>query len=93
MPTHQKKVDQDLQLYLSNTFIDNKQRRMLGMLIGAAGIGIMAMFFLPNPFMQSLIFVLCGGIVFAVGLLLVKAVSVVNEDGGDGDKDQLPEMD
>ncbi|GLS91557.1 transporter [Psychromonas marina] len=54
--------------------LDNKQRKMLGLLISSAGVGIMAMFFVPNPFMQSLIFVLCGGIVLAVGLLLIKAV-------------------
>lgn len=28
---------------------DNKQRRMLGSLIAVAGVGVMAMFFLPNP--------------------------------------------
>jgi solute:Na+ symporter, SSS family len=73
--------------------LDNKQRRMLGLLIAFAGVGIMAMFFLPNPFMQSLIFVLCGGIVLAVGLLLVKAVDKnVSDKDDDDDKEQLPEM-
>jgi len=74
--------------------LDNKQRRMLGLLIAFAGVGIMSMFFLPNPFMQSLIFVLCGGIVLAVGLLLVKAVdkNVSDKDDDDDNKDQLPEM-
>ena len=74
--------------------LDNKQRRMLGLLIAFAGVGIMAMFFLPNPFMQSLIFVLCGGIVLSVGLLLVKAVdkNVSDKDDDDDNKDQLPEM-
>ncbi|MEL0629014.1 sodium:solute symporter family transporter [Psychromonas aquatilis] len=73
--------------------LDNKQRKMLGLLIAAAGIMIMAMFFLPNPFSQSLIFVLCGGIVTAIGLLLVKAISAVSNDGDDDeDKDRLPEM-
>ncbi len=54
--------------------LDNKQRQMLGKLIAVAGVGIMTMFFLPNPMMPSLIFVLCGAIVSGVGLLLVKAV-------------------
>ncbi|PMH45040.1 transporter [Vibrio sp. 10N.286.49.B3] len=54
--------------------LDNKQRRMLGSLISVAGIGIMAMFVLPNPMWGRLIFVLCGVIVLLVGLLLVKAV-------------------
>ncbi|WP_160060275.1 sodium:solute symporter family transporter [Psychromonas sp. L1A2] len=72
--------------------LDNKQRKMLGLLISFAGVGIMTMFFLPNPFMQSLIFVLCGGIVLAIGLLLVNAVdSNVSDDDDDEDKDRLPE--
>ena len=72
--------------------LDNKQRKMLGLLISFAGVGIMTMFFLPNAFMQSLIFVLCGGIVLAIGLLLVNAVdSNVSDDDDDEDKDRLPE--
>ena len=72
--------------------LDNKQRKMLGVLISFAGAGIMTMFFLPNPFMQSLIFVLCGGIVLAIGLLLVNAVDGnVSDDDDDEDKDRLPE--
>jgi SSS family transporter len=54
--------------------LDNKQRRMLGTLIAIAGVGVMAMFVLPNPMWGRMVFVLCGLIVFSVGLLLVKAV-------------------
>jgi SSS family transporter len=75
--------------------LDNKQRRMLGALISFAGVGIMTMFFLPNAFMASLIFVLCGAIVLAVGLLLVNAVDAKVEQGNDNDdedKDRLPEL-
>ncbi|AYV23583.1 MULTISPECIES: transporter [Vibrio] len=54
--------------------LDNRQRRMLGSLIAVAGVGVMAMFVLPNPLWGRFVFVLCGSIVFAVGLLLVKAV-------------------
>lgn len=54
--------------------LDNKQRRMLGSLIAVAGVGVMAMFALPNPMWGRLVFVLCGFIVLAVGLLLVKSV-------------------
>ncbi|MGB5446532.1 MAG: hypothetical protein WBM99_13620, partial [Psychromonas sp.] len=43
-------------------------------LIAIAGVGVIAMFLLPNPMWGRMIFVLCGGIVLAVGLLLVKAV-------------------
>ncbi|MEZ9300424.1 transporter [Vibrio splendidus] len=54
--------------------LDNKQRRMLGSLIAVAGVGVMTMFVLPNPIWGRMVFVLCGLIVFSVGLLLVKAV-------------------
>ena len=54
--------------------LDNKQRRMLGSLIAVAGVGVMTMFALPNPMWGRMVFVLCGLIVFSVGLLLVKAV-------------------
>jgi len=74
--------------------LDNKQRRMLGGLISFAGVGIMTMFFLPNAFMPSLIFVLCGGVVLTVGLLLVNAVDAKREKqhSDKGDDDRLPEL-
>jgi len=54
--------------------LDNSQRKMLGTLIGVAGLTIMTMFFLSNPMWGRCIFLLCGGIVLAVGAVLVKAV-------------------
>ncbi|MDH6023837.1 sodium:solute symporter family protein [Vibrio splendidus] len=60
--------------------LDNKQRHMLGSLIAVSGVAVMAMFTLPNPFWGRMMFVLCGGIVFIVGLLLVKAVDDSVED-------------
>ncbi|CAM4462752.1 sodium:solute symporter family protein [Vibrio agarivorans] len=60
--------------------LDNKQRRMLGSLIAVAGVGVMLMFLLPNPLWGRFIFILCGAIVMAVGLLLVKAVDQTVED-------------
>ncbi|MDH6015261.1 Na+:solute symporter [Vibrio splendidus] len=60
--------------------LDNKQRHMLGSLIAVSGVAVMAMFALPNPFWGRMMFVLCGGIVFIVGLLLVKAVDDSVED-------------
>ncbi len=54
--------------------LDNKQRRMLGSLIAIAGVGVMAMFVLPNPLWGRFVFIGCGAIVLTVGLLLVKAV-------------------
>ena len=60
--------------------LDNKQRHMLGSLIAVSGVAVMAMFALPNPFWGRMMFVVCGGIVFVVGLLLVKAVDDSVED-------------
>ncbi|MEZ8203928.1 transporter [Vibrio splendidus] len=60
--------------------LDNKQRHMLGSLIAVSGVAVMAMFALPNPFWGRMMFVLCGGIVFIVGLLLVNAVDDSVED-------------
>ncbi|MGR5091722.1 sodium:solute symporter family transporter [Vibrio maritimus] len=54
--------------------LDNKQRKMLGSLIAVSGVGVIAMFALPNPLWGRMTFVLCGAIVLGVGLLLVKAV-------------------
>ncbi|PMG30838.1 transporter [Shewanella sp. 10N.286.52.C2] len=60
--------------------LDNKQRKMLGSLISVAGIGIMSMFFIPNEITGRFIFILCGGIVLTVGLVLIKAVDDKIED-------------
>ena len=54
--------------------LDNKQRKMLGTLIAVSGVAVMGMFALPNEMWGRCIFLLCGGIVMGVGLLLVKAV-------------------
>ncbi|MFT2098880.1 sodium:solute symporter family transporter [Marinomonas sp. 2405UD66-6] len=54
--------------------LDNKQRKMLGTLIAIAGVGVMGMCIIPNPLWGRAVFLLCGVIVLAVGLLLVKAV-------------------
>ncbi|GLR02944.1 MULTISPECIES: sodium:solute symporter family transporter [Vibrio] len=54
--------------------LDNKQRQMLGSLIAVSGVGVMAMFLLPNPLWGRMIFVFCGVIVLGVGVALMKAV-------------------
>ncbi|YCO02569.1 sodium:solute symporter family transporter [Vibrio sp. VNB-15] len=54
--------------------LDNKQRQMLGSLIAVSGVGVMAMFLLPNPFWGRMIFVFCGVIVLGVGVALMRAV-------------------
>ncbi|TCS43920.1 sodium:solute symporter family transporter [Reinekea marinisedimentorum] len=83
LPEHREK---DVDLFFTNLAtplvsesaeqkdLDNKQRRMLGTLIAIAGVGVMAMFALPNPLWGRMVFILCGLIVMGVGLLLVKAV-------------------
>ena len=63
--------------------LDNKQRKMLGTLIAIAGVGVMGMFLIPNPFWGRCVFLLCGVIVLGVGLLLVKAVDEVVEEGAE----------
>lgn len=54
--------------------LDNKQRKMLGVLISIMGVGVMGMFLIPNPLWGRCVFLFCGGIVIAVGLLLVSSV-------------------
>ena len=71
--------------------LDNKQRKMLGTLIAIAGAAIMLMFLLSNPLWGRFIFVLCGGIVMGVGLLLVKAVDDTADDMDDSDSEAVAE--
>ena len=59
--------------------LDNRQRSILGKLIVVAGILIMMMFVIPNPFWDRMVFVFCGAIVFAVGVLLVKAMNAATK--------------
>ncbi|GAB1620347.1 sodium:solute symporter family protein [Agarivorans albus] len=53
--------------------LDNKQRSMLGKLIAAAGAFVMLLVVLPNSLGDRLVFILCGAIILAVGVLLIKA--------------------
>ena len=61
---------------------------MLGTLIAIAGMAVMTMFLLAKPIWGRMIFVLCGAIVLAVGLLLVKA----EDDKVAGIKDEAAEL-
>ena len=61
--------------------LDNKQRRMLGILIAVAGIGVMGLALISNPMWGRGIFIFCGAIVLGVGLLLVNAVDDKREKG------------
>jgi hypothetical protein len=54
--------------------LDNRQRILLGRMIAVLGVFIMAMMVLPNPVWGRIVFLLCGAIVFGVGLLLFTAV-------------------
>jgi SSS family transporter len=59
--------------------VDNRQRNILGYLIIVAGLGVTLMFLLPNPFWGRMVFVLCGGIILMIGLLLVGSIQKANE--------------
>lgn len=59
--------------------LDNKQRMMLGRLIQAVGIGVIALLLVPNPLWGRIIFIAVGGIVLLVGTLLVKSVTFVEK--------------
>ncbi|WP_136247915.1 sodium:solute symporter family protein [Halomonas borealis] len=59
--------------------VDNRQRNILGYLIIVAGLGVTLMFLLPNPFWGRMVFVLCGGIILTIGLLLVGSIQKANE--------------
>ncbi|WP_386081947.1 transporter [Vreelandella sp. F11] len=54
--------------------VDNRQRNILGYLIVVAGLAVVLMFLLPNPFWGRMVFVLCGGIILTIGLVLVSSV-------------------
>ncbi|EKY4193978.1 transporter [Vibrio harveyi] len=64
--------------------LDNKQRQMLGSLIAVSGVGVMAMFLLPNPFWGRMIFVFCGVIVLGIGVALMRAVDGNAERASEG---------
>lgn len=64
---------------VSQKILDNKQRKMLGVLISIMGVGVMGMFLIPNPLWGRCVFLFCGGIVIAVGLLLVSSVDEISE--------------
>ena len=54
--------------------VDNRQRNILGYLIIVAGLGVTLMFLLPNPLWGRITFVVCGGIILAIGLVLVGSI-------------------
>ncbi|WP_069383212.1 sodium:solute symporter family transporter [Halomonas caseinilytica] len=61
---------------------DNRQRNILGYLIIIAGLSVTLMFLLPNPFWGRMTFVLCGGIILAIGLALVGSVKKISHEKG-----------
>ena len=50
--------------------LDNRQRSLLGRTVAIAGIFIITMMAIPNPLWGKLVFLLCGGTVFFLGVLL-----------------------
>jgi hypothetical protein len=69
--------------------LDNRQRMLLGRMVAVGGLLIMAMMALPNPLWGRLVFLACGVTVFAVGAMLVFAISEVpaGHDSDDDDDD------
>ncbi|MDO6460663.1 hypothetical protein Q4485_08140 [Granulosicoccaceae sp. 1_MG-2023] len=61
--------------------VDNRQRNILGYLIIVAGLCVTLMFLVPNPFWGRMVFVLCGGIILGIGLLLVGSVEKSSQEG------------
>ncbi|MGI9221326.1 MAG: sodium:solute symporter family transporter [Woeseiaceae bacterium] len=72
--------------------LDNRQRILLGRMVAFAGILVMAMMALPNPLWGRLVFLSCGVVVFAVGVMLFMAVTDVPE-GHDTDADDVDNAD
>ena len=60
--------------------LDNRQRILLGRMIAVAGILIIAMMAIPNPFWGRLVFLSCGSFVFIIGFMLFSATTDVPAD-------------
>ena len=60
--------------------LDNRQRILLGRTVAIAGMFVMAMMVIPNPLWGRLVFLLCGGAVFFVGVLLFTSTTDLPED-------------
>ena len=60
--------------------LDTAQRSMLGKLITVAGFGILAMALIPNEPTGRLLFILCGSMVLAVGIMLMNASKAGQKD-------------
>ncbi|MGI9202708.1 MAG: sodium:solute symporter family transporter [Woeseiaceae bacterium] len=72
--------------------LDNRQRVLLGRMVAVAGMLVMAMMALPNPLWGRLVFLFCGAVVFAVGVMLFLAVTDV-PGGHDSDADDRDDAD
>jgi len=73
--------------------LDNRQRILLGRTVAVAGIFVIAMMAIPNPLWGRLVFLLCGGAVFFVGVLLFASTKDqtegydISDDDFDGGSD------
>ena len=73
--------------------LDNRQRILLGRTVAVAGIFVIAMMAIPNPLWGRLVFLLCGGAVFFVGVLLFSSTKDqaerydISDDDFDGGSD------
>ena len=55
--------------------LDNRQRILLGRTIALAGILVLALAAIPNPFWGRLVFLICGALVFLIGFLLFSSAT------------------
>lgn len=62
--------------------LDNQQRILLGRMVAAAGILVIAMMAIPNSLGGRLVFLACGSLVLLVGVMLFSATTEVAEDDG-----------
>ena len=72
--------------------LDNRQRVLLGRTVAIAGIFVIAMMAIPNPLWGRLVFLLCGGAVFFVGVMLFSFTTEVPQ-GHDSDSNEFDDSD
>ena len=72
--------------------LDNRQRILLGRMVAAAGVLVIAMMAIPNSFADRLVFLACGFFVLFIGVMLFSSTTKVPE-GHDSDDDDIDDGD
>jgi len=63
-----------------NTYLDNRQRILLGRMVSIAGIFVLALMIIPNPLWGRMVFFICGSIIFLIGVLLFSSTTDIAEN-------------